>query len=165
MKYRTDYRSTSLASFSDYYPFGMQMPGRKMNGGDYRYGYQGSEMDNEVAGEGNSYTTHYRLLDPRIGRWRSLDPKMAKYPNKSPYISMSNNPVIKIDPNGDDDYYYAAGKYLGTWDDGTKSRVIKASERMAYIVADFFFSYMEAGYEKQINKKTSIITLPTSEAM
>jgi RHS repeat-associated protein len=40
----------------------------------YRYGYQGSEMDNEVNGNGNSYTTEFRQLDPRLGRWMSVDP-------------------------------------------------------------------------------------------
>ena len=30
-----------VKSYSDYYPFGMQMPGRKFNGGDYRYEFYG----------------------------------------------------------------------------------------------------------------------------
>lgn len=29
------------------------MPGRKFNGGDYRYGCNGKENDNEIKGEGN----------------------------------------------------------------------------------------------------------------
>ena len=34
----------------------------------HRYGFQGSEMDDEVKGEGNSYTTEFRQLDPRLRR-------------------------------------------------------------------------------------------------
>jgi len=58
-------------------------------------------MDNEVKGEGNSYTTEFRQLDPRLGRWLSLDPMMAKLPWQSPYCSMDNNPIWKNDRKGD----------------------------------------------------------------
>ncbi len=68
----------------------------------FRYGYQGSEKDNEVKGEGNSYTTFYRQLDPRLGRWLTLDPMMAKLPWQSPYCSMDNNPIWFNDQLGDE---------------------------------------------------------------
>jgi len=63
----------------------------------YRYGYQGSEKDDEVKGEGNSYTTEFRLLDPRLGRWLSIDPLAAQFPWQSPYCSMDNNPMCLND--------------------------------------------------------------------
>tara|TARA_B100001245_G_C22893249_1_gene430518 strand:+ start:1202 stop:2086 length:885 start_codon:yes stop_codon:yes gene_type:complete len=78
------------------------MPGRTFNSGDYRYGFNGMEGDDEVKGNGNSYTTFFRQYDPRIGRWLSLDPKMAKYPSWSPYVFNFNNPINLIDPRGDD---------------------------------------------------------------
>lgn len=56
-------------------------------------------MDNEVNGEGNSYTTHFRQLDPQIARWKSLDPK--RNASESPYVSMANNPIWFNDPMGD----------------------------------------------------------------
>lgn len=74
--------------------------GEMLSGGS-RYGYQGSEADDEVKGEGNSYTTFFRELDPRIGRWLSIDPKSHELPCQSPYISMDNAPIINIDPIGD----------------------------------------------------------------
>jgi len=82
----------------DYYSFGMLMPER-FGGGNYRYGYQGSEKDNEVKGEGNSYTTHFRQLDPRLGRWLTIDPKATAW--ESPYVSMGNNPIWYNDVLGD----------------------------------------------------------------
>ena len=69
--------------------------------GNYRYGYQGSEGDDEVKGDGNSYTTEFRMLDPRLGRWLSLDPKAAEFPWMSPYVSMADNPILNNDVNGD----------------------------------------------------------------
>src|SRR5690554_5043938 len=41
----------------------------------YRYGYQGSEKTDELKGSGNHYTTFFRQLDPRLGRWLTIDPK------------------------------------------------------------------------------------------
>ncbi len=77
----------------------MEMAGRGFHG-DYRFGYQGSEKDNEVSGEGNSYTTEFRQLDPRLGRWFSVDPWEKKYPYITPYASMFNNPINLNDPKG-----------------------------------------------------------------
>jgi len=64
----------------------------------YRFGYQGSEKDNEFKGEGNSYTTEFRQLDPRLGRWLSVDPVFQ--PWQSSYCSMDNNPIMLIDQLG-----------------------------------------------------------------
>jgi RHS repeat-associated protein len=69
--------------------FGMIMPGRSFTSESYRYGYQGSEKDFDVA-EGD-YTTHYRMLDTRLGRWFSVDPVFQ--PWQSSYTSMDNNPI------------------------------------------------------------------------
>lgn len=89
---REDCYSQDVVSYSDYYPYGMLLPNRHGSSNeDYRYGYQGSEKDNEVKGEGNSYSTQFRQLDPRIGRWLSYDPKPDAF--SSPYCSMDNNPM------------------------------------------------------------------------
>ena len=80
----------------------MQMSGRYFAGSQgYRYGYQGSEKDDEVKGSGNSYTTEFRMLDPRIGRWLSIDPLSDNFPWQTPYCSMDNNPIYYADPKGD----------------------------------------------------------------
>ncbi len=81
---------------SDYYLFGMQMPGRKDEGdGDYRYGFQGQEMDDEVKGRGNSVNYKYRMHDPRVGRFFAVDPLAPDYPHNSPY-AFSENKVIQF---------------------------------------------------------------------
>jgi RHS repeat-associated protein len=88
-----------VESINDYYPFGMAMKERQLNP-VYRYGYNGMEVDNEVFGNGNSYTTEFRQYDPRLGRWKSLDPLMAQFPWQSPYCAFDNNPVFYTDPLG-----------------------------------------------------------------
>ncbi|MGV6862272.1 MAG: RHS repeat domain-containing protein [Putridiphycobacter sp.] len=84
----------------DYYPFGMLLPNRHEDAGEYRYGFNGMEKDDEVKGEGNSYTTLFRQYDPRVGRWLSLDPLESKFPGQSPYVAFDNNPIYFSDPNG-----------------------------------------------------------------
>ncbi len=64
------------------------------------YSFQGQERDDEVKGAGNSYTTEFRQLDPRIGRWLSLDPLMRNFPWQSAYSSFNSNPILIIDPKG-----------------------------------------------------------------
>lgn len=68
--------SAQILSMTDYYPFGMEMDGRKYSkltaDGGYRYGFTGHEKEFDMAND--VYTTDYRLLDARIGRWLSVDP-------------------------------------------------------------------------------------------
>jgi RHS repeat-associated protein len=91
-----------VLSYNDYYAFGMMMPGRNFNANQYRYGYnKGSEKDDEIYGLGNAYNTEFRILDTRLGRWMSIDPKASLMPGWSPYVAMNNNPVLLNDPNGD----------------------------------------------------------------
>jgi len=82
---------------SDYSAFGVQLSGRNfLKTGvskDFRYGFQGQEEDDEVKGEGNSVNFEYRMHDPRLGRFLSIDPLTTKYPFYSPY-SFSGNRVI-----------------------------------------------------------------------
>jgi RHS repeat-associated protein len=71
----------------------------KAGAGVYRYGFNGMEKDDEVKGSGSHYTSLWRLYDPRLGRWFSVDPKST--PGESPFVSMGDNPILNIDPNGD----------------------------------------------------------------
>lgn len=96
-----DYFTADVVSQSDYYPFGMMLPGRNSSEDEYRYGFNGMEMDDEVRdSKGTSYTTEFRQYDPRVGRWLSLDPLASKFPWMSPYLGMDNNPILLIDPTG-----------------------------------------------------------------
>lgn len=71
------------------------MPGRTVpltgKNTDYRYRFQGQEEDSEMYGGAVSYK--YRVHDPRLGRFLSLDPLAPEYPWNSPY-AFSENRVI-----------------------------------------------------------------------
>ncbi len=85
--------TADIVSAGDYYPFGMQMPGRQFSSNAYRYGFQGQEKDDEIKGEGNSVNYKYRMHDPRIGRFFAVDPLASSYPYNSVY-AFSENVVI-----------------------------------------------------------------------
>ncbi|WP_378187730.1 RHS repeat domain-containing protein [Aquimarina sp. W85] len=89
-----------VLSYSDYYPFGMLLPNRHGNSGDYRYGFQGQEMDNELKGEGNSINYKYRLHDPRVGRFFAVDPLATTYSWNSPYAFSENRVIDGLELEG-----------------------------------------------------------------
>ncbi len=79
----------------------MQMPGRTYSSG-YRYGFNGKEKDNEVYGEGNIYDYGFRIYNPRLVKFLSVDPLTNKYPELTPYQFASNMPIIAIDLDGEE---------------------------------------------------------------
>jgi RHS repeat-associated protein len=97
---------------SDYYPFGMVMAERSYSSPAYRYGFNGQEKDDEVAGNENINTAQFWEYDCRLGRRWNLDPFVK--PNGSNYSGLLNNPLINIDPLGNTDYFSNKGRYLGT---------------------------------------------------
>ncbi len=78
----------------------MLQPGRHTNTSDYRYGFQGQEMDDEVKGEGNSLNYTFRMHDPRVGRLFAVDPLAYKFPFYSPYQFSSNTRIISVELEG-----------------------------------------------------------------
>ena len=91
-----------VTSRQHYYPFGMQMPNpdNLIAAAGYRYGFQGQEMDNEIKGVGNSYAFEYRIQDPRLGRFLSIDPLAGAYAWNSPYAFAENRVIDGVDLEG-----------------------------------------------------------------
>ena len=66
---------------------------------DYRFGFNGQEKDNEIAGIGNSNTAQFWQYDTRLGRRWNIDP--VDQIGVSNYAVMRDNPILLADPNGD----------------------------------------------------------------
>ena len=79
-----------VVTATDYSPFGVGLYGRSWSG-EYRYGFQGQEEDEELWSGSVSYK--YRVEDARLGRFFSVDPLMKSFPWNSCY-SFSENSVI-----------------------------------------------------------------------
>jgi RHS repeat-associated protein len=66
----------------------------------YRFGFNGMEKDDEVSGKGNSYAFEYRIHDPRLGRFLSVDPLSGEYPWNSSYAFAENHVIEAKDLEG-----------------------------------------------------------------
>ncbi|MBK7309681.1 MAG: hypothetical protein KBG47_11860 [Bacteroidia bacterium] len=88
-----------------------------MKGNSYRYSFNGQEKDDEVSGNGNSYTATHWQYDPRLGRRWNTD--VVRKPWLSDYCTFSNNPIIMMDPHGDDDYFNKDGSFSHSTKKGT----------------------------------------------
>ena len=95
-----EYYTSIALTGQDYYPFGMIMPVRSFGVGDYRFGFNGKEKDNEWNSGGATYDYGFRIYDPRIGKFLSVDPLTQNYPWYTPYQFAGNNPIQYIDLDG-----------------------------------------------------------------
>ena len=89
--------------WDDYYPFGLQMPGRSSNSANPNdaYKYIGEELDDEAGI--NLMNLNARMYDPAIARFMQVDP-LFDHPNQmglSPYNYSWNNPINLSDPTGE----------------------------------------------------------------
>ncbi|MFT7591244.1 MAG: RHS repeat-associated protein [bacterium] len=79
----------------------------------YRFAFNGKEQDPQIVGGGNSYDYGYRIYNPRLGRFLSVDPLTKSYPMLTPYQFASNSPISGVDLDGLEFFYAADGKFLG----------------------------------------------------
>ena len=77
------------------------MPGRKYSvaNTNYRYGFNGKELDNEVSGT-TTYDYGFRIYNPGLGRFLSVDPLTKSYSFYTPYQFAGNSPIANIDIDG-----------------------------------------------------------------
>ena len=79
----------------------MKIKSREFVGFDQsRMGFNSKENDNEVKGDGASYDYGFRIYDPRLGKFLSVDPLFKGYPWYTPYQFAGNTPIQAIDLDG-----------------------------------------------------------------
>ncbi len=102
-----DYYDPVILSATDYYPFGMEMPSRTLASGGYRYGFNGKEKDTEGEwGTQTHYDYGFRIYEPGIGRFLSVDPLSSSFPWYTPYQFAGNKPIWAIDLDGLEELIY-----------------------------------------------------------
>lgn len=84
---------------NDYYPFGMQFCDDTASNNVQSRKYNGKEFDN-MHGL-NTYDYGARQYNPITARWDRIDRFCEKYYNTNPYGYCGNNPITRIDINGD----------------------------------------------------------------
>jgi RHS repeat-associated protein len=103
-------------------PFGSVLS--SVSKGEYRYGWNGAEKDNEISGIGNTLDLGERNYSSRLCKMFSPDPLESKYPWQSTYAYYGNSPISQIDWKGagdGDDWIKnnKTGEY--TWDNNVTS--------------------------------------------
>jgi len=89
--------SGTVVETQDYYPFGLQMPGRIMTtGNSAKEKFTSHELDDEV----DLYYMVARRYAPEFGRFLSVDPLADEFPGWSSYNYTLNNPINLFDPDG-----------------------------------------------------------------
>lgn len=89
---------------NNYYPFGLKHKGynnivsANANSAAGKYRYNGKEIQEELGL--NMYDYGARFYDPALARWFTPDALAEKYYNTSTYTYALNNPVLFIDPDG-----------------------------------------------------------------
>ncbi len=83
------------------------------------------EKDDEVKGQGNSYSAENWIFDPRLGRRGNVDKKGKIW--ESSYATLGNNPIGNIDPKGDD-WYTSNGNDLIWFQDKAEIHVSTSND-------------------------------------
>jgi len=87
-----------------------------------------------VKGEGNQQDYGMRVYDPRVGKFLSVDPISADYPELTPYQFASNTPIQAIDLDGLEKFHYSM-----TLDKKTGDAILRLVEAPKYYNEDIWF--------------------------
>lgn len=92
--------NSEIIQTDHYYPFGMRMSfnASQQAAVAQRYQYNGKELQDDF---GLNWSDHgARMYDPSIARWNGVDALSEAYRIWSPYNYVLNNPILLIDPTG-----------------------------------------------------------------
>src|SRR5690606_30323810 len=93
----------TVVSATNYYPFGLEMEGRTWSdttSANYRYAFNSKEEDLDGVWGNVAYDYWFRIYDPTIARFKSVDPLTANFAYYSPYQFAGNKPIMFIDLDG-----------------------------------------------------------------
>ncbi len=77
---------------------------------------------------GNTYDYGFRIYNPSLGKFLSVDPLTKEYPWFTPYQFASNSPIAGVDIDGLEFYYAADGSLIGQIGDDVQVRVVAAKD-------------------------------------
>ncbi|WP_024773014.1 RHS repeat-associated core domain-containing protein [Aquimarina macrocephali] len=117
---------SEIVQEKNYYPFGLQHQGYNdmLRGRNHNYGFGDKEENKELDLEWLNFGA--RNYNSAIGRWMNIDNLAENSIDLTPYHYANNNPIIFVDPDGQDWFYYKQeGNEEATWNwhDGSEHTV------------------------------------------
>jgi len=110
-----DYYTADVITANDYSSFGATLAGREFNFDKSTHGYNGQVRDKAI--QKDHHTALFWEYDPRIGRRWNIDPVPKSM--VSPYVCLGNNPIMFVDPLGND-WYHNKKSHKTEWFDKRK---------------------------------------------
>jgi len=91
-----------LREINTYYPYGLVNPYLSYTNSYMTPKNESKFQSKKLIGEFDldELDFHARMYDPIIGRWRIIDPKQSQRTNLTPYNFCGDNPINRIDPDG-----------------------------------------------------------------
>jgi hypothetical protein len=117
-----------------------------------------------LLGENDALISELAIDPKELMGWITPDPKASKYPHQSPYAYCSNNPIMRIDPDGQADDWYRNSRGQTFWREGNAPSVNVGGEVYTNIGATYSMplnTYSTVNYTQ--NVATSITTNVMSE--
>ncbi|MBD0404997.1 RHS repeat domain-containing protein [Flammeovirga sp. EKP202] len=128
----------NVLSYSDYYPFGLTMEDRSWGGveggKEYRYGFNGKENDTDLSSSQLIQDYGFRVYNPVIGKFLSVDPLTKSYPWYTPYQFAGNTPIQAIDLDGLEEFVITSQYFADFFLDKEYLNSIYISEKQKHSI-------------------------------
>ncbi|MBS1509223.1 MAG: hypothetical protein JST86_00165 [Bacteroidetes bacterium] len=162
----TNTNTPTVVQENSYYAFGMVMAGGYTSSLPNKKLYNaGSELQDDIDGLSDYYSTFYREYDAVIGRFNGVDPMSENFESWTTYHYSYDNPVNYNDPNGDmsvAEFQNAVDALIrnggGTYHSSTREFEFGESKALFYTVENLlgiFFTNGDGGTDDKMQKKVS----------
>ena len=148
--FTVEHIKSPVVQMDDYYPFGLTFNSyQRENSVSQNHLYQTKEL--QFALGLDTYDFDARMYDPVVARTWQLDPQSEKYYNWSPYHWVADNPLLIIDPTGENWFYYQAEdeeEKSWHWHEGKKATYTNKNgkERTARSIFEYLVTYEVTGH-------------------
>jgi RHS repeat-associated protein len=138
---KVDYYTAEIVKSTEYSCYGVELnEWGYVNIDSYRYGFNGKELDiDDMGGGGSTYDYGFRIYNPALGKFLSVDPLTQSYPWYTPYQFAGNKPILCLDIDGLEEIKYS--------DPDLEKKlqfILNSSELINSYIKDFFAKYPDA---------------------